>query len=182
MKKYFKAEQERRQLNKAIQALEGIMQQNQQKKTFTVDGLVQKLVVAYCDQTTAFWQYFTAAHIARGCGRLDALPQYQQHMEEQLQHLQKVATRIQQLGGKIVFDLNEISMIGHNWQRINTSDVKRQLQILIRAQKQARQFYQSIIYYANALQDWTTSNLFKDLLKDQTQHQFDLKRNLEQLN
>lgn len=178
MKKNIYAEEN---LQKFVEALQGVVKDNQEKKTYNVDGLVQKLIIAFCDETTASWQYFSALHIARGEGRTDATQEYQEHLDEELQHLQKIATRIQELGGKIVFDLNEISLIGHNWQRINTTDVAKQLEILKKAQKDARIFYQQIVYYANAIQDYVTADLFKDILADQTKHEFDLKRLIEEI-
>lgn len=173
-------EEQKADLSKMIEALEGIIDQNEQKKTFTVQGLVEKLIVAFCDETTATWQYFTASHVVRGQGRVDCLDEYNQHMTEQAQHLQKIAHRIEELGGRVVTNLNEISSVGHTWQIISTSDPKQQLNILIDAERDARIFYQDIINYAKGLKDYVTERLFKQILEDETKHEFDLKRLLEQ--
>lgn len=175
------AEEEKRQLLSAIESLEEVIAKNDQVKSYNFQGLLQKMQVAFCDEITAMWQYFTAIHTARGQGRTDALEEYQQHLLEQIQHLQKIATRIQQLGGRIVLDLSEVGSMANEWKRIQSVDVEQQLIILIQAQRKAREYYQNIVHYAIAIQDWVTSDLFKEILQDETEHEFDLKRLIEEI-
>ena len=172
---------EEHELQKAIEALEGVINDNEQKKMITIDTLVQKMVVAFCDETTAAWQYFTAMHMIRGAGRVDAIDEYKEHMEDELEHLEDIATRLEEIGGKVPFNIDEISSIGHQWTRINTTDPKTQLTVLIKAEEDAIAFYQEIVNEARALQDWKTQKLFKELLCDEVEHAFDLKRLLEEL-
>ena len=177
----FDEQGQKRELEKVIQAIENMIVENEQHKTFSQEDLIEDLKTAYCDETTAWWQYFTALHIIRGAGRMDAVAEYEQHLQDELQHLQKIATRIEQLGGTIIYQLDDISKYGNAWERVKESDAKEQIMLLIRAERSARDFYQKIIYKANYLRDWTTSNLFKDILDEQTQHEFDLRRLLEEL-
>lgn len=175
------AQEEKRELLSAIESLEEVIAKNDEVKSYNVQGLLQKMRIAYCDEITAVWQYFTAIHTARGQGRTDAIEEYQEHLEEQAQHLQKIATRIEQLGGNVVLDLSEASSMANDWKRIESVDIEQQLMILIEAQRQAREVYQDIVHYAIAIQDWVTSDLFKEILQDETEHEFDLKRLIEQI-
>ena len=147
----------------------------------TIDTLVSKLVCAFADEITAIWQYFTAIHIIRGEGRRDAIEEYREHMADEAKHLEAISQRLEELGGKIPFNLDEISELGHAWVRINTTDPETQLKVLIKAEEDAIAFYQTVVNEAKALQDWKTQRLFKELLSDEIEHAFDLKRLLEEL-
>ena len=175
------AEEEKRELEKYVEAIENIVKEQEEVKEYTVDGLVSLLIKAFCDEVTAYYQYFTAMHLARGEGRKDAIEEYKEHLDDELEHLEKIALRLEQLGGKPVSDLDEISSLGSSWTRVVFTEVEDQLKLLIDAEYNARQFYQKVISYARGLQDWVTVKLFKQLLEDETNHEFDLKRLLEEI-
>ena len=115
--------------------------------------LIKALGMAYADEMTATLQYQIAAHIARGPGYCDAVPEYQQHMKEEFDHSNEVLKRIEQLGAKLSFTYAEIQTAGNQWTPINTSNVKEQLEILIKAEAAAVQFYSKIVDIARAEQD-----------------------------
>ena len=169
------------ELATAIEALEQAVENKKKEESATPEGLTSLLIKATCDETTAIWQYFVAKFTARGEGRLDAMPEYDEHIKDEYDHLFKIAARLQQLGGKPVIDIAEVNEIGNKWERIETKDVAEQLAILIKAEDSAVAFYKEIVAYADALGDEVTKKLFKEILEDETDHSFDLTLTREEL-
>lgn len=162
------------ELASAIEALEQAVETKKKDDSATTEGLTALLIKATCDETTAIWQYFVAKYTARGAGRLDALPEYDEHINDEWEHLFLISDRLQQLGGKPVFDIAEVNEIGHEWERVETKDVNDQLAILIKAEDNAVAFYKEIVRYAGSLGDEVTKQLFKKILADETDHSFEL--------
>ena len=146
-----------------------------------VSELIRLIGKAYADEMTATLQYQMAAHIARGPGYCDAVPEYLQHMKEEFDHSNEVLKRLEQLGVSMMLDYGEIQQAGDAWTPIKTKNVKEQLVILIKAEESAIKFYKKIVEVAKEEEDWITNRLFKKLMADEEEHRVDLLRIYEGL-
>ena len=140
------------------------------------DRLRQGLVKAICDEKTAEFQYQMAEHLARGTGYMDAVPEYRKHADEEREHLQKLLKRAEQLNILLTYDLVDFAQQGNRWVPITFSEVDKQLDVLIDAEKDAQRFYAAMVAQAREEQDWITQQLFKQLLADECEHETDLRR------
>ena len=146
-----------------------------------VSELIRLIGKAYADEMTATLQYQMAAHIARGPGYCDAVPEYLQHMKEEFDHSNEVLKRLEQLGVSMMLDYGEIQQAGNAWTPIKTKNVKEQLVILIKGEESARKVYKKIVEVAKEEEDWITNRLFKKLMADEEEHRVDLLRIYEGL-
>ena len=146
-----------------------------------VSELIRLVGKAYADEMTATLQYQMAAHIARGPGYCDAVPEYLQHMKEEFDHSNEILKRLEQLGVSMMLDYSEIQQAGNAWTPIKTKNVKEQLAILIKAEESAIKFYKKIVEVAKEEEDWITNRLFKKLMADEEEHRVDLLRIYEGL-
>ena len=146
-----------------------------------VSELIRLIGKAYADEMTATLQYQMAAHIARGPGYCDAVPEYLQHMKEEFDHSNEVLKRLEQLGVSMMLDYGEIQQAGNAWTPIKTKNVKEQLVILIKAEESAIKFYKKIVEVAKEEEDWITNRLFRKLMADEEEHRVDLLRIYEGL-
>jgi len=149
--------------------------------TTELTPLQQMCVVAFIDECTASHQYLMAAHLARGNGYVDATDEYKQHLEEEREHADKWLKRLEQMGIKVKLDLSQIQDSGNKWTPITTSNIKEQLEIIIKAEHDAVEFYSKIVDAAREAKDWITNRLAKQLMEDETTHEFDLLRIYEGL-
>jgi len=154
-------------------------EETQQPVIPTADDLKALIIKAYCDERTACHQYTIAAHIARGTGYCDAVPEYKAHADEEDDHSEGWLKRLEQLGVQLNYDLTEIQNGGNPWTPIKTSNVKEQLEILIKAEDDAAAFYQKIIEAARLANDAITKTLAKQYQADEVEHATDLRRILE---
>ena len=146
-----------------------------------VSTLIRLIGKAYADEMTATLQYQMAAHIARGPGYSDVVPEYLQHMKEEFDHANEILKRLEQLGVSVMLDYSEIQQAGNTWTPIKTKDIKEQLDILIKAETGARDFYKKIVELSKEAQDWISEKLFKHLMEDEEEHRIDLLRIYEGL-
>ena len=146
-----------------------------------VSELIRLIGKAYADEMTATLQYQMAAHIARGPGYKDAVDEYLQHMKEEFDHSNEILKRLEQLGVSMMLDYSEIQQAGNAWTPIKTKNIKEQLEILIKAEENARDFYKKITELARDEEDWITNRLFKKLMTDEEEHRIDLLRIYEEL-
>ena len=146
-----------------------------------VSELIRLIGKAYADEMTATLQYQMAAHVARGAGYCDAVPEYLQHMKEEFDHAGQILKRLEQLGVSLMLDYAEIQKAGNPWTPIKTNNVKEQLAILIKAEEGARDFHAKIVEAAKEEGDWISNRLFKQLMADEEEHRVDLLRIYEGL-
>lgn len=145
-----------------------------------VNNIISLLKKAVCDETTAEYQYIIAAHMARGAGYCDAVPEYLQHANEERDHKFKLLKRLEQLGAMFSLDLVGLSNSGNPWTPINHSSIKDQLEVLIKAEADAQSFYNKILEQARAQHDEITIKVIRGLLEDECEHETDLRRIIEQ--
>jgi len=169
------------ELSQVIGDLEKLVDEQREEAKVTSEGLAKMLIVATCDEMTAIWQYLVARHYIKGNGRLNVIDEYDEHLEDEWRHLKDISDRLEQIGGKPVFDIDEINELAHSWDRVTMSDPREQLLLLYKAEENAKSYYRDIIRYAKALGDEVTVALFHSILKDETDHSFELSKILEEM-
>ena len=161
------------EIDKYIEALEGIVNENQTKTDKNEEGVVKMLIKALADELLASYQYWVCKNLARGEGRHDAIEEFAQHEKEEKDHADKLMERIKQLGGKPIFNPNEWQVLGNPWTEVNTESVCEQLSITIKAEEDAIAYYEKMIDYCKGI-DEVTMRLCRSILADECEHKYDL--------
>ena len=161
-------------IGKFIEALEGIVNENSDaKEEKSQEHVIELLRKALADEWLASYQYWVCKNLARGNGRADATAEFDQHSGEEKDHADQLMLRINELGGKPIFDPAEWAAIGNPWTVVDTEDVCRELDITIQAEQDAIDYYQSIIDYCKGF-DEITMRLCRSIMADEAEHLYDL--------
>lgn len=168
------------QISKYVEALETLVNENADSQEKTTEGVVKLLIKALADEWLAAYQYWVCKNLSRGSGKSDADPEFDQHFKEELEHADKLMLRIKELGGKPIFNPNEWLSLGNPWTEVNSTNVKEQLTITIKAENDAIDFYGKIINYVRGF-DEITLRLIRGILADETEHAYDLNMLIEEL-
>ena len=144
-------------------------------------ALDKLIVIAYCKEMTATLQYQMAYHQARGNGIIDARDEYTEHMKDEFDHAAGWLKRLEERRIIIRPDYKLIQDADRDFVNIETSDIKEQIEILIRAEEGSRDFYGKIVNAARDVGDWITERIAKEYMAVEERHACDLRRILEQL-
>lgn len=134
------------------------------------------LYTALGDELLAWWQYWTAANLARGNGRSDALPEFEEHAREEMDHANKIMLRINELGGQPPNDPGDWKQLANPWKPADTVSVPALIALTANAEREAIRYYSNCVRVLENTNDFTTCDLFKDLLEDEQKHLYDLAR------
>lgn len=132
------------------------------------------LYTALADELLAAYQYWTAKNSSRGDGKSDVDPEFEAHSYEEMDHANEVMERIKQLGGEPYPNPKDWEGAANPWQPITTRDIKSQLEITMKAEAAAIDFYERAVEDLKD-EDPTSHKLFRSLLKDEEEHLYDLK-------
>lgn len=138
------------------------------------DFSLKLLYTALADEWLAYYQYWVCRHLSRGEGKFDVDPEFEQHSKEEMEHVEKIILRIKELGGHPILNPKDWEKFSNPWEEVSTRDVKTQLEITMRAEQTAINFYREGI---NSLRgkDETTHRLFRNILGDEEEHLYDLR-------
>lgn len=160
-------------ISRYIEALEGLVDENQTKTDKNEDEVVKLLIKALADELLASYQYWVCKHLARGEGRSDAIAEFEQHEQDEKEHAEKLMLRIKELGGAPIFNPNEWQTLGNPWTEVNTPSVCAELDITIRAEADAIAYYKKLIDYCKGV-DEVTLCICREILADEEEHKYDL--------
>lgn len=161
------------EIDKYIEALEGLVDERQSKDGKNEETVVKMLIKALADEWLASYQYWVCKHLARGNGRCDAIAEFEQHEKDEKEHAEKLMLRIKELGGTPIFNPNEWQSLGNPWTEVNSSNVCEELDITIKAEADAIAFYEKMIEYCKGV-DEVTMRLARGILADECEHKYDL--------
>lgn len=131
------------------------------------------LTIGLADEWLAHYQYWTALNCSRGPGKLDIDPEFEQHSSDEMDHANEIMLRLKELGGEPIADPKEWILIGNPWKPILTRSVKEQIEITMKAEQIAINFYKIGCETLRG-NDFTTFKLFESNLKDEEEHLYDL--------
>lgn len=135
------------------------------------EELLEILNVAFAEEWLAYYQYWLGAQLAVGPMRKAIAAEFIEHANEELEHAQKVATRIITLGGTPVLNPND-------WQKValckydapNKPYVVNLLEQNLVAERCAIARYQKICEMTEG-KDFDTYQMAVEILHDEIEHE-----------
>ncbi len=139
-----------------------------------LDALLKDLNSAYCDEWLAYYQYWIGAKIVEGKMAGVIGGELAEHAGEELEHAEKLAKRIVQLGGTP-------AIAPDAWLKESTCgylapkdpDGKVLLEQNIQGERCAIEVYQKLLEMV-AGKDPITEHLVREILEDELEHEQDL--------
>ena len=145
-----------------------------EKAGLDVEKLVHILNRAYCDELLAYYQYWIGAKLAVGIPRQHLEQEMQEHANQELDHANRLATRIIQLGGTPEID-------PANWKKLSTCGylppdnptVEDLLEQNIHSERCAIAVYQKILDFVRG-KDMITGHIIRHILQEEVEHEQEL--------
>jgi bacterioferritin len=139
-----------------------------------VNKLLELLNKAYADEWLAYYQYWVGAKVVVGPLRGIVEVELAEHAGEELEHAEKLAERIIQLGGTPILkpeDWYKMTNCGYEAPEDNsTENVVKQN---IKGEQCAIEVYQKLLEIVKD-KDPVTYNIVLDILEDEIEHEEDL--------
>ncbi len=139
-----------------------------------VEKLIQLLNKAYADEWLAYHQYWTCAKLVEGPQRSEVITELNQHAQEEYQHLEKITTRIIQLGGTPLKTPAEwYKHAGCTYKATENLGMQSVLEENIKGEQCAIQFYDGLLRFIGT-KDPITYDMILQILNDELEHEQDL--------
>ncbi|MGB9780757.1 MAG: ferritin-like domain-containing protein [Caldanaerobacter sp.] len=138
------------------------------------DKIVEMLNKAFADEWLAYYQYWIGAKIARGPMGEAVAAELAEHAGEELEHAEKLAERIIQLGGTpIVKPEDWYKLTNCGYDTPDNPDVKVLLEQNIKGEQCAIEVYNKMLSELKDV-DPVTYHLILEILEDELEHEEDL--------
>lgn len=146
-----------------------------------IPELIHKLNKALSDEWLAYYQYWIGAKIAVGVPRAEVVDELQEHASEELEHAEKLADRIVQLGGTPVLDPKMwFELASCRYAPPKKPDLASVLEQNILAERCAISVYHDLIEYTRG-KDLITYQMLLKIYKDEIDHEDDLENLLRDI-
>ena len=139
---------------------------------------VELLISAFCSEMLSFYRYLQFAQCSRGKGKSDADPEFLEHKSDELGHAEQFAARLDELDAAIPADPADFVKFW-KWEAVETSDVRRMLEVTIADETEAIRFYGEAML-AIKKDDPTSYRIFRNVRAKEEEHLHDLKMLLEE--
>ena len=73
------------------------------------------------------------------------MPEYEQHYNDEMEHVEKLMLRIKELGGTPITNPSQWIEKANPWTEVTTTEAEEQLDITIKAETDAIEYYKTII-------------------------------------
>ena len=143
-------------------------------------SILRELEMAVNDEILAAYQYWTAYNMTKGPGKYDADPIFEEHMNEEWEHVELLAERIKELGGSFVTDTNKIRSNAAPWFPIESGDVKYLAQHIYDAEDRAAAKYERLAALTRD-DDPGTYKIILQILTTEQEHRYELHKLKESL-
>lgn len=143
--------------------------------------LIKLLNKAYADEWLAYYQYWLGAKIAKGPMRGAVAAELAEHAGEELEHAEKIAERILQLGGTPVLSPQDwYKETNCGYDAPEDEGVRKLLEQNIKGEQCAIDVYKKL---ADAVKDKDpiTFHLVAEILEDEVEHEDDLEALVEDM-
>lgn len=139
-----------------------------------VEEVIRLLNQAFSDEWLAYYQYWAGAQIVCGLMAATLRPELEEHANEELDHAQKLAKRIIELGGTPVLSPEE-------WYKQSTCgylepknhDAVQVLKQNLQAERCAIEVYNKLLKYVFN-KDMITAHIVRQILQDEIEHEQEL--------
>lgn len=138
-------------------------------------GICEMLKKALNDELLAEFQYRSCYWQSRGAGKVDCDPEFKEHADEEHDHAEKIARRIDELGGTITVNPARWEQDSNGFVQIDFDGCRRMLEVTHEAELTAIEFYRGLVRECEAAEDFTTKRLIKSILADEEKHEYDLR-------
>ena len=139
-----------------------------------LDELITLLKKAYADEWLAYYQYWLGAKVAKGVPKDAVVAELIEHANEELDHADKLADRIIQLGGTPILEPSQwYDMANCKYARSDNPDIRVLLDQNIRGEQCAIEVYTKLIEFTKD-RDQTTYHIVLKILQDEIEHEEDL--------
>lgn len=146
-----------------------------------VDKLIEMLNKAYADEWLAYYQYWIGAKVVKGAMRAEVEGELVEHANEELEHAEKLAERILQLGGTPLLKPEDwYKMTNCGYDAPENPDVKIILQQNIKGEQCAIEVYNKLLEFIGN-NDPITYHLICEILEDEVEHEDDLEKIMEDI-
>lgn len=136
--------------------------------------LLEMLEKAFSDEWIAYYQYWVYAKFARGFDKDAVVDEFDEHAMEELDHAERLAQRIVQLGGIPPQTLKQITMsAGCLYEPKKNLTLVSLLEEAIRGEQCAINFYHQILSFVEG-KDAVTQDLITSILSDEVKHEYEL--------
>jgi bacterioferritin len=143
-------------------------------KGLDVTELIRRLNKAYADEWLAYYQYWLGAKVAVGVPKKEVASELEEHAKEELEHAEKLAERIIQLGGVPLLEPKK-------WYTESTCgylppkdpDVRTLLDQNIKGERCAIYAYEELLEFTKD-KDPITYDMILGIQKEEIEHEEDL--------
>lgn len=146
-----------------------------------VKKLIDTLNIAYSEEWLAYYQYWVGAKIVKGPMRDDIAGELMTHASEELDHANKLAERIIQLGGTPVLSPDEWNKLaGCHYLAPTDPKMIAVLKQNLAGERCAIQRYKDIADMTHN-HDYTTFKIVTDILAEELEHEEDIESWLDDI-
>ena len=133
--------------------------------------LLDLLNVAFAEEWLAYYQYWIGAHLAEGVLRHAVVKEFEEHAAEELEHAEKLAKRIAELGGTPLTNPNMFEKVAEcKYEEPKNLHVSILLQQNLASERCAVARYQQICEMTFG-KDYETFKMSAKILKDEIEHE-----------
>ena len=142
-------------------------------------ALERQLTAALCAEWLAYYQYWWAALVVEGIDGSSVAKHYEEHAEEEKEHIDALAKRMHQLGILPVFDpvsLSQLASCKYPKQIEHNVCNEKLLNQIIIAEECAVCTYKTLLHYLS--DDPVTTDVIVKILANEEEHLSEMKREL----
>ena len=133
--------------------------------------LLDLLNVAFAEEWLAYYQYWIGAHLAEGVLRHAVVKEFEEHAAEELEHAEKLAKRIAELGGTPLTNPNMFEKVAEcKYEEPKNLHVSILLQQNLASERCAVARYQPICEMCEG-NDYITFNMAREILAEEVEHE-----------
>lgn len=141
--------------------------------TLESSTILSELEIAINDEILAAYQYWTAYQISAGPGKYDADDIFLEHVSQEWEHVEALAKRIRELGGKFCLDLAEIRNCANPWTPVSSADVRSLTTLILQYEKRAVAKYTRLLDMCRE-SDPVTYKVLQSILATETEHEYEI--------
>ena len=148
-----------------------------------VKELIELLNKALADEWLAYYQYWVGAVVVKGPMRPEIEEELKEHANEELEHANMLAKRIDELGGEPI--LNPMDFSKHTncgYEIPKNPETKEILKQNIKGEQCAIGVYNTILEKLKGMNDAITYNMIRKIMQDEVEHEQELQDLQEDLN
>jgi bacterioferritin len=146
-----------------------------------LDELLKLLNKALADEWLAYYQYWVGSKIAVGRMRGIVAGELAEHASEELEHAEKLAERIAQLGGTPLINPKQWEKETNcGYDEPSNPDTKTLVEQNIKGEQCAIEVYQKLLKMVEG-KDAITAHVVLEILEDEVEHEEDLEAILDDM-